>query len=120
MSRIIVVNARNFFLLLSSGPRRSQLMPRWFEHQLMLNLLDGDQSLLHRQERELRERGGADRWQEAFFMPTLADRYVRAFRGWLNRFGGGQPGWVPGTDPNLPPLITDKEKLLDRFTQVRR
>lgn len=72
------------------------------------------------QERELRDTRGADRWQEAFFMPTLADRYVRAFRGWLNRFGGGEPGWVPGTDPNLPPLITDKEKLLDRFTQVRR
>ena len=53
-------------------------------------------------------------------MPTLADRYVRAFRGWLNRFGGGEPGWAPGTNPNLPPLITDKEKLLDRFTQVRR
>lgn len=49
LSRIVVVNARNFFLLLSSGPRRSQLMPRWVEHQLMLNLLDGDQVLLHRQ-----------------------------------------------------------------------
>eukprot|EP00897_Mesotaenium_endlicherianum_P005115 jgi/Mesen1/4631/ME000239S03902 len=117
--RINVVNARNFMLQLSSGPNWWQLMPRWYDHQLMLNLLDGDASLLHRQERELAQAAGGEAsgksGQQAQFMPAGSDTYVIAFRKWLSRFGGGRPEWAPGIDPALPPLITDRTKLLDRY-----
>jgi hypothetical protein len=48
-SRILVVNARNFMTHLSSGPAWWQLFPRWMDHQMMLNLFDGDLTLLHDQ-----------------------------------------------------------------------
>ncbi|KAL2634146.1 hypothetical protein R1flu_005625 [Riccia fluitans] len=116
--RIIVVNARNFMIGLSSGPKWWQLFPRWLDHQLMLNLLDGDAALLHGQERYLAERvdGKPETWAKAFFMPASSDRYVGAFRTWLTRFGGNKVGWFPGVDERLPPLITKKEDLLNRYT----
>ncbi len=46
-SRVIVVNARNALLAFSSGPHWWQLFPRWLDHQMILNLLDGDLALLH-------------------------------------------------------------------------
>eukprot|EP00850_Spirogloea_muscicola_P018237 SM000165S02198 [mRNA] locus=s165:131853:133992:+ [translate_table: standard] len=120
--RIIVVNARNFMVGLSSGKEWWQLLPRWFDHQLMLNLLDGDAALLHGQERELRSAAGADaeNWNNAFFMPATSDRYVGAFRNWLRRFGGGQPSWLDGISPALPPLVTNRHELLDRYNQHTR
>jgi len=48
-SRILVINARNFMTQLSSGPEWWQLFPRWADHQMMLNLFDGDLALLHEQ-----------------------------------------------------------------------
>eukprot|EP00271_Cylindrocystis_brebissonii_P012976 TRINITY_DN32506_c0_g1_i1.p1 TRINITY_DN32506_c0_g1~~TRINITY_DN32506_c0_g1_i1.p1 ORF type:complete len:566 (-),score=87.53 TRINITY_DN32506_c0_g1_i1:996-2693(-) len=127
--RIMVVNARNFFLGMSSGPLWWQIIPRWFDHQLMLNLLDGDEALLHYQERELRKPSTASSAAPAsperapgpsvgsFFMPAASDKYVAAFRSWLARYGGGQPAWAEGTETRLPPALTDKRMLLDRYHQ---
>jgi phenylpropionate dioxygenase-like ring-hydroxylating dioxygenase large terminal subunit len=47
--RILVINARNFMTQLSSGPEWWQLFPRWLDHQMMLNIFDGDLTLLHEQ-----------------------------------------------------------------------
>lgn len=100
-----------------SGPEWWQLTPRWLDHQKMLNLLDGDESLLHGQERILREttNGQVENWSKAFYMPTTADRFVGGFRQWLNRYGGKEVKWVEGVDPTLPPFIEKKEDLLDRY-----
>lgn len=116
--RIVVVNARNFMIGMSSGPNWWQLFPRWLDHQMMLNLLDGDATLLHGQERYLREKTGGEleKWNKGYFMPTTADRYVGAFRQWLTRFGGKGVQWAEGVDPSLPPLITKREDLLNRYT----
>ncbi|CAM6091290.1 unnamed protein product [Calypogeia fissa] len=116
--RIVVVNARNFMIGLSSGSNWWQLFPRWLDHQMMLNLLDGDATLLHGQERYLREKAGGEmeKWNKAYYMPTTADRYVGAFRQWLARFGGKGVQWAEGVDPTLPPLITKREDLLNRYT----
>ncbi|BBN05162.1 hypothetical protein MPTK1_3g10850 [Marchantia polymorpha subsp. ruderalis] len=116
--RIIVVNARNFMIGLSSGPAWWQIFPRWLDHQLMLNLLDGDASLLHEQERTLVEKSGnqPEAWAKAYFMPTTADRYVGAFRNWLIRHAGKGIGWAPGVDLNLPPLLEKKEDIMNRYS----
>lgn len=31
---------------------------------------------------------------QAFYMPTRSDEGVRAFRQWLQKFGGGGPQWA--------------------------
>ncbi|KAG0586016.1 hypothetical protein KC19_2G056900 [Ceratodon purpureus] len=113
--RILVINARNFMTQLSSGPEWWQLFPRWLDHQMMLNIFDGDLTLLHEQERNLRDvtNGHVEKWNKAFFMPTKADRYVGAFRQWLSRHGGNGVPYVTGS--TLPPLVTKREDLLDRY-----
>lgn len=107
---------------LSSGPEWWQPVPRWVDHQMMLNIFDGDLALLHEQERNLRDvtNGHVEKWSKAFFMPTKADRYVGAFRQWLTRHGGNGVAWLNGSsDVQLPPLITKREDLLDRYHSVR-
>ncbi|CAM6126014.1 unnamed protein product [Calypogeia fissa] len=117
--RVIIENGKRHWLakLKSSGPEWWQLTPRWLDHQKMLNLLDGDESLLHFQERILREttNGQVENWSKVFYMPTTADRFVGAFRQWISRFGGNGVMWADGVDPTLPPLIEKKEDLLDRY-----
>lgn len=116
--RILVINARNFMTQLSSGPEWWQPVPRWVDHQMMLNIFDGDLALLHEQERNLRDvtNGHVEKWSKAFFMPTKADRYVGAFRQWLTRHGGNGVAYVNGSsDVQLPPLIAKREDLLDRY-----
>ena len=49
-------------------------------------------------------------------MPTKADRYVGAFRQWLSRHGGNGVPYVTGS--TLPPLVTKREDLLDRYHSV--
>lgn len=49
------------------------------------------------------------RWNEQFYMPTPSDAGIAAFRVWLNKFGGGEPGWINGGSDaeameKLPPL----------------
>ncbi|BBN00577.1 hypothetical protein MPTK1_2g00380 [Marchantia polymorpha subsp. ruderalis] len=118
-SRVLISNGRKAFAMkaMTSGPKWWQISPRWWDHQKMLNLLDGDESLLHGQERLLREstNGQIEKWNQAFFMPCAADRFVSAFRQWLNRHGGKNVQWADGVDPSLPPLIKNKELLLDRY-----
>jgi len=73
------------------------------------------------QERNLREvtNGRVEKWSKAFFMPTKSDRYVGAFRQWLSRYGGNGVAYVDGSsDAQLPPLISKKEDLLDRYHSV--
>ena len=73
------------------------------------------------QERNLRDAtsGLVEKWNKAFFMPTAADRYVGAFRQWLTRFAGKGVQYAAGVGPNLPPSITNREDLLDRYHTVR-
>jgi len=62
--------------------------------------------------------GSPDKWSKACFIPTAADRYVAGFRQWLNRYGGKMVQWTAGVNPSLPPRITKKEDLLDRYNKA--
>ncbi|GLC69204.1 hypothetical protein PLESTF_000801700 [Pleodorina starrii] len=86
----------------------------WLDHVLLRHpVLDGDNYLLHVQERLLAQEHRGD-WQASYYMPAPADGSVVAFRRWFDKFGGAVPTCEPGTP--LPPLIT-KRQLLDRYEQ---
>jgi phenylpropionate dioxygenase-like ring-hydroxylating dioxygenase large terminal subunit len=115
-SRIVAQFPRDF------GHRgRLGSKPRWWDHISNRNeVLDGDVVMLHEQERELerrRRRGEEAGWQQAYRMPTGADRFVIAFRHWLDRHG--PPDWnrliAPGAGDAVAALPA--ERLLDRYHQ---
>ncbi|KAF8073221.1 hypothetical protein HT031_000882 [Scenedesmus sp. PABB004] len=88
---------------------------RVLEHALMRNkVLDGDNHILHVQERELLAEGAAG-WQRAYYMPGTSDTGVAAWRSWLSRYGSAMP-LLPRKLSDLPPLMSRRESL-DRFGQ---
>lgn len=94
-----------------------KITPRWYDHIERNDVLSGDLVLLHKQERLLRQGGdpGGGDWKSRFYTPAAADLMVNLFREWIDRFG--QPAWVPGTDPALPPELLDRRQLLDLQSQ---
>ena len=86
-----------------------KLTPRWLSHIGQNAVLEDDQIFLHHQERYLEEFGGSANFGKAFYLPTLADRYVIELRSWVNNYGGDP---FPGA--TLPPRLP-REKLLDRY-----
>jgi hypothetical protein len=52
-------------------------------------VLDGDLTLLHGQERRLEAAGD---WRSSFFLPTPSDAGVAAYRRWLNDMAGACAG----------------------------
>jgi phenylpropionate dioxygenase-like ring-hydroxylating dioxygenase large terminal subunit len=86
-----------------------KLTPRWLSHIGQNAVLEDDQIFLHHQERYLEEFGGSANFAKAFYLPTLADRYVIELRSWVNNYGGDP---FPGA--TLPPRLP-REKLLDRY-----
>jgi len=72
-------------------------------------VLEDDQIFLHRQERELEQRGGSAALTRSCYLATGADGYVRALHEWVVDHGG-EP--FPG-EP-LPHRLSDEE-LLDRW-----
>ncbi len=86
-----------------------KLVPHWLSHVGQHAVLEDDQIFLHHQERILEESGGSANFAKAFYLPTLADRYVIELRSWVNNYGGDP---FPGA--TLPPALP-REKLLDRY-----
>jgi hypothetical protein len=86
-----------------------KLTPRWFSHIGQNAVLEDDQIFLHHQERILEESGGSANFAKAFYLPTLADRFVIELRSWVNKYSDDP---FPGT--TLPPTLP-REKLLDRY-----
>ena len=85
-----------------------KLTPRWYSHVGNNRVLEDDQIFLHIQERLL-EKAGHRSYAQACYLPTQADRYVVAFRKWINDFEAdpfaGQP---------LPPEQS-VDALMDRY-----
>lgn len=101
----------------SPALRLLRLIPRWVQHLPRMEVLSGDGIFLHAQERELRRLAPASTWNKQFFMPNSADTAVVAFRRWYHDLAGGAVGYAPGVPPELPPLITDRRVLNDRWGQ---
>lgn len=88
---------------------------RVLEHILMRNkVLDGDNYVLHVQERQLLAEG-VNTWQQNYFMPGTSDTGVAAWRAWLQRYGSAMP-LLPRRLADLPPLMS-RRQALDRFEQ---
>ena len=99
--------ARFPFQFTSAVPRLLVgLRPKWLQHIGNHTVLEDDQIFLHWQERALGNRGGSDRFEQACFLPTSADVYVRGFYRWVRDVAGvpfpGQP--LPPRQPNEPLL----------------
>ncbi|MEO0541629.1 MAG: cell death suppressor protein Lls1, partial [Cyanobacteria bacterium P01_A01_bin.105] len=71
-------------------------------------VLEDDQIFLHLQERLL-EKSEARTYAQACYLPTQADRYVIAFRKWVNQFGAD-----PFPGQALPPE-QGLDALMDRY-----
>lgn len=91
------------------------LTPKWYSHIGNNAVLEDDQIFLHIQERELEKAlgqaplGQSRSYAQACYLPTQADRYVLAFRNWVNEFEAD-----PFPGQSLEPEWT-KDALLDRY-----
>jgi len=85
------------------------LRPRWLQHIGNHTVLDDDQIFLHWQERALVDRGGSDRYEQACYLPTVSDLYVRALHRWVREVAG-----LPFPGQSLPPRQRN-EPLLERW-----
>lgn len=85
------------------------LRPRWLQHLGNHTVLDDDQVFLHWQERTLERRGGSGTYEQACFLPTGADLYVRQLHRWVREFAG-----TPFPGQPLPPRQLS-EPLLERW-----
>ena len=85
------------------------LRPRWLQHIGNHTVLEDDQIFLHWQERTLAARGGSDRIEQAYYLPTSSDVYVRALHRWVREVAG-----VPFPAQSLPPRQL-REPLLERW-----
>ncbi|HEY9698435.1 MAG TPA: Rieske 2Fe-2S domain-containing protein [Trichocoleus sp.] len=86
-----------------------KLTPRWYSHIGQNGVLEDDQIFLHYQERYLEAAGGTANVNKAFYMPTKADAFIKAFRQWVNQFQAEPFAGEPLTPPR------SKAALLDRY-----
>jgi phenylpropionate dioxygenase-like ring-hydroxylating dioxygenase large terminal subunit len=89
--------------------RLLRLRPRWLQHIANHVVLEDDQIFLHRQERQLEQRGGSAGLTRSCYLATGADGYARALHEWVVSHGG-----EPFPGETLPPALDDGE-LLDRW-----
>ncbi len=90
------------------------LRPRWLQHVANHTVLDDDQIFLHWQERALAARGGSTRFDQACFLPTGSDLYVRLLHRWVQELAG-----EPFPGHTLPPRQLS-EPLLERWNAHTR
>ncbi|NEO84724.1 MAG: Rieske 2Fe-2S domain-containing protein [Spirulina sp. SIO3F2] len=96
------------FRFKSSIPRLVfKFTPRWFGHLNQNSILEDDQIFLHLQERSLAE---ADpNYTKACYLPTGSDRFVLAYRQWVQSYG------APFPEQAFAPAETDRAALLERY-----
>ncbi|QEY33406.1 cell death suppressor protein Lls1 [Synechococcus sp. RSCCF101] len=99
--------ARFPFRFASPWSRRLlSLRPRWLQHVANHTVLEDDQVFLHWQERSLAAAGGSERFEQACYLPTGSDLYVKALHRWLNGPGSAPfPGQAPPPRLELPDLM---------------
>ncbi|MEM1252592.1 MAG: Rieske 2Fe-2S domain-containing protein [Cyanobacteria bacterium P01_H01_bin.21] len=85
-----------------------KLTPRWYSHVGNNRVLEDDQIFLHLQERLLAKSEHRS-YAQACYLPTQADRYVVAFRKWINDFEAD-----PFLGQTLPPEQST-DALMDRY-----
>ncbi len=90
-----------------------QRTPRWLSHQGNNRVLEDDQIFLHLQERALAAAGDRP-YAQVCYLPTAADRYVSAFRQWVQQY---QADPFPGVP--LPPAQS-LDTLMDRYESHTR
>ncbi len=102
--------ARFPFKFSSKIPRLAiQLTPAWFSHLGQHRVLEDDQIFLHYQERYLEQKGGSEKFAQAFYLPTKADLFVAELRKWVNQYDA-ESFPHQSFSPALPTEI-----LLDRY-----
>ncbi|WP_008309031.1 Rieske 2Fe-2S domain-containing protein [Leptolyngbya sp. PCC 6406] len=84
------------------------VIPRWLSHIGNNGVLEDDQIFLHLQERFLAQAGDQP-YAQTCYLPTQADRYVTAFRQWVQQFQAD-----PFAGESLPPEWS-QAALLDRY-----
>jgi len=83
------------------------LTPRWFGHLNQNSILEDDQIFLHLQERELAQ---ADtKYAKACYVPTGSDRFVLAYRQWVETYGEPFPYTA------FAPAEVNRELILERY-----
>eukprot|EP00611_Tribonema_gayanum_P013115 TRINITY_DN2389_c1_g1_i4.p1 TRINITY_DN2389_c1_g1~~TRINITY_DN2389_c1_g1_i4.p1 ORF type:complete len:577 (-),score=158.80 TRINITY_DN2389_c1_g1_i4:654-2156(-) len=106
-SRLILRNCRNFLTFLGKKSRAA-------DHIRQHLVLDGDNALLHYEEREYDRLGVKDRLESSLYLPTDADTPVRAWRQWYQK---NKIQWARGVEDKggdkeaVPP----REVLLERY-----
>ena len=83
------------------------ITPRWFSHLNQLSILEDDQIFLHLQEREIADSEMS--YSKTCYLPTSSDRFVIAYRQWVETFGQPFPH-IPFEPPELR-----REILLERY-----
>ncbi|MGK7928102.1 MAG: Rieske 2Fe-2S domain-containing protein [Spirulina sp.] len=84
-----------------------KVTPRWYSHLNQMSILEDDQIFLHLQERELANSGESH--ARAFYLPTRSDRFVVAYRQWVETYG------EPFPHSPFTPAETNREILLERY-----
>jgi phenylpropionate dioxygenase-like ring-hydroxylating dioxygenase large terminal subunit len=85
------------------------LTPRWYSHTSQNRILEDDQIFLHYQERYLANQGGSEVFNQAFYLPTKADKFVFEYRQWVNQYQAD-----PFLGESFPPRLSP-EILMDRY-----
>ncbi|XP_027160557.1 protochlorophyllide-dependent translocon component 52, chloroplastic-like [Coffea eugenioides] len=106
-SRLIFASPRNFDVWID------RIVPHWIFHVNQNLIIDSDLSLLHVEERKIKEFGSLN-WHKAYFVPTKADALVVGFRRWLNKYSNGEIDWGTKYTGALPPT-PPREQLMDRY-----
>ncbi|ALF52302.1 (2Fe-2S)-binding protein [Nostoc piscinale CENA21] len=82
--RVFVRNYGNFF------PWQMKLMPRWFDHIMIRNIiLEGDLQIVVEQKRQIERLGKS--LKEIYLPLKTSDTLVVEYRKWLDKFGQGLP-----------------------------
>ncbi|MEM9540539.1 MAG: Rieske 2Fe-2S domain-containing protein [Cyanobacteria bacterium P01_E01_bin.42] len=84
-----------------------KITPRWYSHLNQMSILEDDQIFLHLQEREFANTG--ESYGRACYLPTNSDRFVVAYRQWIQTYG------EPFPHTPFPPVVPDRNVLLERY-----
>lgn len=84
-----------------------KVTPRWYSHLNQMSILEDDQIFLHLQEREFAHTG--ESYSRACYLPTRSDRFVVAYRQWIETYG------EPFPHTFFPPTETNRNILLERY-----
>lgn len=106
-----------------------KLTPRWYSHIGNNGVLEDDQIFLHLQERMLAREGDRP-YAQTCYLPTQADRYVVAFRKWVQDFRADPFADTPLGDELAKPVLLDRyqshtqhchscRRALKRIQQIR-